>query len=125
MGIHIVVKSKINPNMYTEDDPNKWLKYALKDIEWGEIFDLLNINLAALYDSAINYWSPEQVKDMYEMIKRLDEDPYSLYYGWTKEQLEPHMIKDIDKAMVLKEDIRRLKDYFKFLVDNEAYIEVF
>jgi hypothetical protein len=110
--------------MYAEDDPNMWLKYALKDIEWIDILDLLNINLAALYGSAIRYWSPEQVKDMYEMITRLDEDPYNLYGPWKKEELEPHMIKDIEKAIKLKDDIHQLKEYFEFLVANEAYIEV-
>ncbi len=124
MGIDYLVKSKVNPAMYGEDDPNMWLKYALHEIKWYEILDLLNINLAALYDSAIRYWSPEQVKDMYEMIARLDEDPYILYYGWKKEELEPHMIKDIEKAIKLKDDIRVLKEYFEFLVANEAYIEV-
>ena len=125
MGIDYLVKSKINPNMYTDDDPNMWLKYALKEIKWDEILDLLYINLAALYGSAIRYWSPEQVKDMYEMITRLDEDPYNLYGPWKKEELEPHMIKDIEKAIKLKDDIHHLKEYFEFLVLNEAYIEVY
>jgi hypothetical protein len=124
MGIDYLVKSKINPNMYAEDDPNMWLKYALKNIEWIEILNLLNINLAALYDSAINYWASDQVKDMYEMIEGLDEDPYNLYGPWKKEELEPHMIKDIEKAIKLKDDISVLKEYFEFLVANEAYIEV-
>jgi hypothetical protein len=125
MGIHIVAKSKINPNMYADDDPNKYLNYALKDIQWNTIMELLHIDIAMLYGSAINYWAPEQVKDMYMMIKAIDEDPYNLYGPWKKEELEDHMISDIEKAIKLKEDIRQLKEYFEFLVTNEAYIEVY
>ena len=125
MGIHIVVKSKINPNMYADNDPNKYLNYALKDIEWNTIMELLHIDIAMLYGSAINYWSSEQVRDMYMMIKDIDEDHYNLYGPWKKEELEDHMISDIEKAITLKDDIRVLKEYFEFLVANEAYIEVY
>jgi hypothetical protein len=125
MGIDYVIKSKSNPNMYEENDPKKYLKYALVEINWKSILDLLHINLSVLYDSAINYWTTEQVKDMYLMIKAIDEDPYNLYIGWKKEELENHMIKDIEKAIKLKYDISKLKDYFEMLVKNEAYIYVF
>ena len=125
MGIHIVAKSKINPAMYGEDDPNKYLNYALKDIEWETIMELLHFDIAMLYGSAINYWAPEQVKDIYLMIKDIDEDPYNLYGPWKKEELEDHMKDDIEKAITLKDDIHVLKEYFEFLVKNEAYIEVY
>ena len=90
MGIDYVIVSKINPNMYEENDPNKYLKYALIEIDWESILDLLRINLSILYDSAINYWTPEQVKDMYLMIKGINDDPYNLYISWKKEATHTH-----------------------------------
>lgn len=125
MGIDYKIKSRKNPHMYKEDDPNQYLKYAIQDIQWDKIFNLLHINLGLLYNSSINYWHPEQVKDMYIMIKSINEDPNNLYIGWKNEELEDHMKDDIEKAKKLKEDIRKLKEYFEYLVQNEAYIEVF
>jgi hypothetical protein len=125
MGIDYKIKSQKNPQMYKEDDPNQYLTWAIKDIQWDKIFELLHINLGLLYNSSINYWCPEQVKDMYIMIKSINEDPYNLYVGWKKEELEDHMIDDIEEAKKLKEDISKLKEYFEYLVENEAYIEVF
>ncbi len=122
MGIDYVVYSKINPDMYKKDDPNQYLKYALCDIEWFKILDLLNIYLA---NNTLNYWCPEQVEDIYNRIKSIDEDPYNLYNGWKKEELEEYMLDDINKAMKLKDDIKKLCEYFKFLVDNKTYIKIF
>jgi hypothetical protein len=122
MGIDFLTYSKINPDMYKEDDPNQYLKYALRDIEWFKILDLLNINLG---NNALNYWCQEQVEDIYNRIKSINEDPYNLYSGWEKEELEEHMIDDINKAIKLKDDIEKLCEYFKFLVDNKAYIRIF
>ncbi len=122
MGIDFLTYSKINPDMYKEDDPHQYLKYALRDIEWFKILDLLDIYLA---NNTLNYWCPEQVEDIYNRIKSIDEDPYNLYNGWQKQELEEHMIDDINKAIKLKDDIKKLCEYFKFLVDNKAYIRIF
>ncbi len=122
MGVDYVIKSKINPNMYDEDDPNKYLKWTLRDVEWIKVFNLLNFNLA---DNSLNYWCPEQVEDIYNMIKKVEEDPYQLYYGWKREQLEPHMIEDINEAIKLKDSIKKMSEYFKYLADNKAYIHIF
>jgi len=124
MGVDYTIFSKKNKDLFKEDDPNQFLKYALMDIAWGEILDLLRINLGLLYDNSINYWCPEQVNDMYNMIKNINEDPYKLYDGWKKHELETHMIEDIQKAIKLKDDINKLCEYFKFLSDNECYISV-
>lgn len=122
MGVDYVIKSKINPNMYDENDPNQYLKWALRDVKWIKVFNLLNFNLA---DNSLNYWCAEQVEDIYNMIKKVEEDPYQLYYGWKKEELEPHMIEDINEAITLKDDIKKMSEYFKYIADNKAYIHIF
>ncbi len=68
MGIDFLTYSKINPDMYKEDDPHQYLKYALRDIEWFKILDLLDIYLA---NNTLNYWCPEQVEDIYNRIKNI------------------------------------------------------
>jgi hypothetical protein len=105
MGIDYKIQSKDYPDMYSENDPNQYLKYALQNIKWQEILEILGIRLDALLDSGIQYWCPEQVKDMYESIKRL--------------HLEP------TEDMNLQDDCKQLMEYFEHLVKHNAYIYVF
>lgn len=106
MGIDYRSKSKKNPTMF-ESEMDFYLKYALRDVKWTMILDSLNIHLGLLADCRINYWAPEQVKDMYESIVSL---------------LDPEEAEfDIQ---TMKTDIEILAAYFKILVENEAYIYV-
>ena len=122
MGSDFLIYSKENPQLFKENDPNQYLNWALHDIDFYSVFKLLHINLS---ENCLGYWCPEQVEHMYEMIKLLNEDPHKgLYDGWTKEELEDHMIEDINEAIKLKDDIKKLCDYFNFLVKNKAYIRI-
>ncbi len=124
MGIDYVVKSK-NTNIFN-DEMQLYIKYALKDIEWFKILELLNINLGALYSNSINYWAPEQVKDMYKSIKLLYDDPYnSLCEGFEEESCFYEKQEEVIMVESMKDDVKKLLDYFEILVKNEAYIYVF
>lgn len=114
MGVDYIVKSKANPALF-EGSSDAYLKYALRDIAWGDILNLLRINLGLLYDSRISYWAPEQVHDMYESVKLLYTEPSEVLYEE----------EDIVKANMLRADTKKLLDYFQMLVDNEAYIHVY
>ena len=122
MGIDYKIYSKENPQLFKENDPNQYLKWALHDVDFFAVLKLLHINLS---ENCLGYWCPEQVEHMYGMIKLLNEDPRKgLYDGWTNEQLEEHMIEDINKAINLKYSIKKLYEYFHFLVKNKAYIRI-
>ncbi len=122
MGVDFHVYSKVNPGMFANDDPNQYLNYAFRDVDWTTIFELLNINLFALNSNRISYWCPEQVKDMYESIKALYEDPETvLSYG----EPDQEMLKNLQTAKRLHDDTKTVMDYFEKLVQNGAYIRVF
>ncbi len=125
MGVDYILFSRKKPDAFGYLDTNQFMKSAIADIEWRKIFSLLCLNLDTLYDNVINYWCPEQIKDMYDMIQLLADDPYKgLYDGCERHQLEPRMVARINEAIALKDDIVKLAEYFKHLVDNEFYIRV-
>ncbi len=125
MGIDFQAESTKNPDAFDKGDPNSYLKWALHGTAWERILALLHINLGILYDHVINYWSAEQVKDMYARICKVADDPYALYAGWKREDLTLSMLADIEELIHYAEDLRKLADYFKLLVDNECRITVF
>ena len=117
MGIDYHCRSKRNPNIF-EDSMDAYLSYALRHIEWETILNLLRIRLDSVYDTRINYWTPEQVNHMYESIKSLYENPHEiLYTPYSTEE-------EINIEKTLGDDIKILLDHFKYLVDSEAYIYV-
>lgn len=65
----------ILPENNDEDDINRYLEHRWKDLQWKNILSLVNINLSILYDSPINYWSADQVTDMYAIITQLYYEP--------------------------------------------------
>lgn len=113
MGVDYLIKSNKNPMLF-DGTSDAYIGYALRDVEWGTILNLLRINLGLLYDSRISYWVPEQVRDMYESIKLLYTDPHKAL----------HYDEDIEHAIKLKDHTKKVLDYFQVLVDNEAYIHV-
>jgi hypothetical protein len=119
MGIDFYIYSKTYPTMIQEDDPNTFLGYALGEIQWKTILDLLHINLA---ENSLRYWCPEQVEHIYKSICELYEK--GPYWQWPHNELEPHMLRDIETATHLKSHTLKLRDYFKYLVDHNAYIGI-
>jgi hypothetical protein len=118
MGVDFHVYSKVNPEMFAKEDMNQYLNYALRHVNWSTILELLNMNLFALNSNRISYWCPEQVKDMYESIKALYDDPENVLCSDEPDQ------EMLEKANVLHEDTKVVMDYFEYLVKNEAYIRV-
>jgi hypothetical protein len=113
MGIDYFVKSTINPNMYGDNDPNCYLKYAWRDIDWKEVFNVLNIRLHILYDHPISYWSTEHIKDIRDMIKEfIESDTYDR--ECPNEQI----------LAKLKTDANKLLEFFNYYVENKAIIYV-
>ncbi len=124
MGIDYIISSKTYPDVFQE---KKYFKLVCleNNINWQPIFTLLNLNMGCIIDNAINYWTPEQIRDIYTMVQDLHNDPRTcLYGGWTDEQLEPHMKDDIRTAITLKDDIEKLCTYLKYLADHDAYIHI-
>jgi hypothetical protein len=103
MGIDYKVEST-NPTFYSENDPNQFLKYAWRDIEWPAIFTLLDFTITEIdYDSDSNYWSPDDVKGMRDSIQAFcEEDQKELAY--------------------LHDDAVKLLKLFNYYVENNASI---
>lgn len=120
MGIDFVVESTIVPDIY-KGTQNSFLKWAWKDIEWRAIFSLLNINLEALYDNAISYWSVDQVEKIYQLIKKFYECPSDVLYDDDEKYLE----KQLKRAVELRHDTYKLLEFFSDYVANKAIICVF
>lgn len=120
MGIDFVVESTIVPDIY-KGTQDSFLKWAWKDIEWRAIFNLLNINLGALYDNAISYWSVDQVVEMHQLIKKFYECPTDVLYDDDERELKKQLIRAIE----LRHDTHKLLDFFEDYVKNKAIICVF
>ncbi len=89
---------------YSENDPNQFLKYAWRDIQWPAILETLDINITEVdYDSPTNYWSPEDVKEMRDRIQAFCE----------KQMNDLH------------EDATVLLEFFNYYVANNASIRAF
>jgi hypothetical protein len=87
-----------------------YLKYAWKDIDWEPILSVLNINLAAICDNAINYWTPEQIKDMRDRILQLYTDENKLI--------------DRTNTTHIMSNTEALLEFFNFYVEHNVYIYV-
>lgn len=69
MGIDIYIFSETNKDLFTKPDPNRYGKWAWRDIDWKEICDLLDIPLTSnWYDNPNDYFCPEDVKDFRDRI---------------------------------------------------------
>ncbi len=110
MGIDYVIYLPDDTTHYCKDD---WI--YINSIK--EIFELLDIRMYILYDNRINYWSPDQVKDMYEAIRQFYIDPRSLYEGWKDSELEKDMLETIKRAKELHTDAGKLTSCFAKYVE--------
>ena len=116
MGIDLLAESDTLPTLFAKDDPNKYLKYAWMDIDWREIFDILHINLHALYDNHINYWAPCHVRDMRDEIKNFVDKTI-----WIPDDDHENMKEKMD---LLHDDAVKLLKFFDFYVENNVKIHV-
>jgi hypothetical protein len=108
MGINYIV------SCYSENDPNQFLKYAWRDIQWPAILETLDINITEVdYDSPINYWSPEDVKEMRDRIQAFCDETL-----WVSEEDQKHM-------NYLHNDATVLLEFFNYYVANNASIRAF
>jgi hypothetical protein len=119
MGIDFVVESTIKPDVY-DGKKERYLTYAWRNIEWEKIFELLNIKLHILYDNAIDYWSVEQVEEMYKMLKLLYETPQNILYGYDEDDTR----RKLNVAKKLNNDTWILTELFSDYVKNKAIINV-
>jgi len=91
----------INPKT---PENNNFLKYEWIDIEWKEIFRLININLDLLYGNGIDFWTTTQLDVILNLLKSFLDD-----YN----------------EIVLKEDIKKMIVLFQTYVDEKCIIRIF
>ena len=120
MGIDYAIESTINKQKY-ENTPERFLKYALRDINYVEIFNILDIRLYILYDHAIRFWSCDQVKMMYQLIKDLYESPTKIIYDDDPEEVNKLLLQ----VAGMRQDIYELMKKFEEYVDDKCEIHVF
>ncbi len=117
MGVFFRVESKSNPSMYDPNDPNQYLKWAWRDIQWELIFNILDIDMSSYiyYDyPEYNYRSPAEVEAMRDAIKEFVEKDITYYDDAT------NRLRD-----ELHDDAVKLLEFFNYYVANEAHIEIF
>lgn len=116
MGVQIVVDSTSNPSFYAPDDPNRYLKWAWRDIRWEDIFDCIDIDMSpyAYNDNpAYNYRSPEEVTAMRNAIQAfVERDVLVCDEAANKRRDELH-----DDAVLLLE-------FFDYYVEHGAHIRL-
>ena len=106
MGVQFEVESAKNPAFYAENDPNRYLKYAWRDIRWEQLFDTIGIDMSAyIYydDPAYNYRSPEDVEYMRDAIRVFVEE----------------------ETNELRDDAAKLLEFFNYYVENGAHFTIF
>jgi hypothetical protein len=97
----------------------KYKKYKdisiyLREYKWKEVLKYFNINLEILHNNFINYWSIEQIKDMYELLNFISKKPehHILNYGY-----------DVN-IQFTNIDIIKTVEYFEWLVNNKVILKV-
>jgi hypothetical protein len=122
MGVIFIVKSRKNPAMYAEDDPEQYLKYAWRDIRWEEIFQILGFDMNPyMYYEDDNIREPSQVEYMRDHIQAMLDGTYH-----TMIYVDPAEYEEMKKRFeVLREDAVWLLRYFNYYVENEAYFEIY
>ena len=93
------------------DGSMRYLKYEWQDINWQDVFDILNISLQRLYDNSINYWSSEQVKDIRDLLQILCDDPRKIR-EFDNGGTDKFQIRDVEKAKSLQSDAEKLLTFF-------------
>ncbi len=112
MGIDYKVVST-NPAFYSENDPNQFLKYAWRNIQWPAIFEILDFTITQTdVDSTINYWTAEDVKEMRDSIYAFCHKSW-----WIPDDYD--LRKSIDD---LHDNALKLLEFFDYYVAHDACI---
>jgi hypothetical protein len=116
MGIDYIVKSNSHPNLFGEDDPNQFIKWAWRDIKWEEICELCGfekIIYSFAYVDDDNYIKSAQVKEMRDDIQSFVDKTFYIEKAQDKIKLD-----------VLHDDAVKLLAFFQFYVDHDASITI-
>lgn len=111
MGVDFKLVSLTDP---FGESPDVYLKYAWRDLEWEAVFGLLGIDLAALYNNTLNWWSEAHIVAIRDLLVRLLAADRELL--WCQERLEA--------ARDLSTDILVLRELFDGYVTKNARILV-
>lgn len=114
MGIDFRVQSHTNPE-FLKESQEQYCKWEWRYIRWHDVLDFLDINLAALANSAISWWSESQVAAMRDLIKELAEGDEDLLWDEDRKQ----------RGSALQKDAAALLQHFERYVENDARIYVF
>ncbi len=124
MGIEFIVESQTNDewNSLQEKTLNKYCKYSWRNIEWQDIFSLINFQINCLYGNSTNYWETSHLNDILKNLKRLkNKDPYFINDYDDEAQTEEN-----DKIVdVLMSDIEHLIKLFEEYVEMNCRIIVY
>jgi hypothetical protein len=97
------------------ESPDQYCKWAWRGLAWRDILDFLEINLAALANTAICWWSESQVETMCGLIRQLVEGNEGLLWDEDRQK----------RAAALRGDAVRLLQFFESYVAHGARIYVF
>lgn len=124
MGIEFIVESQTNDewNSLQEKTLSKYCKYAWRNIEWQDIFSLINFQINCLYGNSTNYWETSHLNDILKKLKMLkNKDPYFINDYDDETQTEEN-----DKIVdVLMSDIEQLIKLFEEYVEMNCRIIVY
>ena len=114
MGIDFHVESP-SDREFLKDSQDQYCKWAWRNINWAGVFDVLNIKLAVIGDSAINWWAESQVETMRNRIRQLAEGNEDFAYDADQQK----------RAATLQKDAALLLEHFDAYVAHGARIYVF
>ena len=113
MGIDFRVSSA-NPDFYSGNDPNQYINYAWLDIDWIELFEVLDIPMTShCYDYYPKQFTRDDVRDFRDRIAEVVNKTYHVDGEYCKAILEKH-----------HGDAVKLLVYFDYYVANDAIIVV-
>lgn len=124
MGIEFIVESQTNDewNSLQEKTLNKYCKYAWRNIEWQDIFSLINFQINCLYGTSPNYWETSHLNEVVKNLKRLkNKDSY-----FTNDYDDETQTKENEKIIdALMPDIEHLIKLFDEYVEMKCRIIVY
>jgi len=96
------------------------LKHVWKDIQWKDVFNIINLKLDVIGNNIISYWSLNQVKDIYNILSNLNNNPENFISGIDYEEINEKRLK----IEYLRKDIYILQKYFENYVKNKCIIKI-
>lgn len=123
MTIDIKVESKNNQkwNEQQKKNGNCYCKYAWRNIEWKEIFEMIYFNITILYNNIPSYWETSHINTVLTNLKKLkNKDGYFIRYYNEEETNER-----INRINILSNHIEELISFFEDYVKNECIIKIY